>query len=87
MLTMLITNLYLIVTAFSERGIFSKSASKYCFIAMKNLLILSSIQNFSKIILHHFYMQSRKEEKVVQVTSVQHQKNLLEATKNEKSCL
>ena len=86
MLTMLIINLYLIVTAFSERAIFSKSASKYCFVAMKHLLILSSLQNFSKIIFHHFYMQSRKE-KVVQVTLVQHQKNLLEATKNEKSCL
>ena len=54
---------------------------------MKHLLILSSPQNFSKIILRHFYMQSRKEEKVVQVTSVQHKKICLKQPKMKSHAL
>ena len=41
----------------------SKKALKYCFVAMKNLVLLSSHQNFSQIILQHCYQQSRKGKK------------------------
>ena len=56
---------------------------------MKHLVLSSSLQSFSQIILFHCYPQSRKEKKVIQVTPVQLKKkfDLLEATKNGKSCL
>ena len=60
-----------IVTSIQELVILTKSASEYCFVAMKHLVLLSSLQNFIRIILYHCYPQSRKKRKVIQVTPVQ----------------
>ena len=67
----LIINIYLIVTSLQELGILSKSASEYCFVVMKHLALLSSLQNSSQIIFYHCYPQSRKEKKLIRVTTVQ----------------
>ena len=65
MLVMLIINIYLTVTPLQELVILSKSASEYCFVTMKDLVISSSLQNFSEIIFYHCYLQSRKEKIVI----------------------
>ena len=74
MLVMLIINIYLTVTPLQELVILIKSASEYCFVAMKHLVLFSSLQNVSQIILYHCYPQFRKDKKVIQVKAVQLQK-------------
>ena len=75
MLVMLIINIYLTVTPLQELVILSKSASEYCFVTMKDLVISSSLQNFSEIIFYHCYLQSRKEKTVMSHTSSASKKN------------
>ena len=76
MLVVLIVNIYSIVTSLQELVMLTKSASEYCIVAMKNLVLSSSLQNFSQIILYDCYPQSRKERKVIQVTPFQLQKKI-----------
>ena len=64
-----------IMTSLQELVILTKSASEYWFVAMKHLVLSSSLQNFSQIIFYHCYPQSRKEKKLIQATPVQLQKN------------
>ena len=55
--------------------------------SLQELVLSSSLQNFSQIILYNCYPQSRKGRKVIQVTPVQLQEKLLEATEKGKSCI
>ena len=63
MLVMLIISIYLIVTSLQELETLIKSASEYCFVAMKHSVLFSSLQNLSQIILYHCYPQFRKGKK------------------------